>query len=395
MNKKISVGFAISLALMLSTISITLTLIFSMRHFNNLVRGVKEREAVYTKFTEIDNKIRQNYIGEIDEKVLNDYVANGLVSGIRDKYSEYYTSTQYKAFLDSQKGETVGVGIEVYDDPSGYIKVTSVNEGSSAEENGIKPGDIIKKIDGKDIININFDDSVKLLKGEPNTKVTVTIQRDVKEIEVSLTRKNLVINTVISSKQGDFAYVRIKSFNEKTPEQFISVVENFISQGIKGLILDVRNNGGGLLTSVVKVLDYLLPEGDIVSAMYKDGKKEVLYKSDKQEVKLPMVVMGNGSTASAAELFVSALRDYKKAIFVGTTTYGKGVMQDIFPLSDGSALKLTIAKYYPPTSDNYDGVGIKPDFDVSLNKDQESSIYNGNLNNDIQFQKSVEILKSK
>lgn len=395
MNKKISVGFAISLALMFSTISITLTLIFSMRHFNNLVRGVKEREAVYSKFTEIDNKIRQNYIGEIDEKVLNDYVASGLVSGIRDKYSEYYTSTQYKAFLDAQKGETVGVGIEVYDDPSGYLKVTGVNEGSSAEENGIKPGDIIKKIDGKDIVNISFNDSVKLLKGEPNTKVSITIQRDLKEIEVSLTRKNLVINSVISSKQGDFAYIRIKSFNEKTPEQFISVVENFISQGVKGLILDVRNNGGGLLTSVVKVLDYLLPEGDIVSAMYKDGKKQVLYKSDKQEVKLPMVVMGNASTASAAELFVSALRDYKKAIFVGTTTYGKGVMQDIFPLSDGSALKLTIAKYYPPISDNYDGVGIKPDFDVSLNKDQEAYIHNGNLNNDIQFQKSVEILKSK
>lgn len=395
MNKKISVGIALAIAFIISTIVFTITLIFSMQFFNNIVRDVKQREMMYSKISEIDNKVRKNYIGNIDENYLNDSIARGILKGTGDKYGRYYNAEEYKNLLESNKGESVGIGIEVHKDPSGYIKVVGVYENSPAKDSGVEVGDIIKKIEGNDVLDIGFNKSISLLKGEPNTKVNIAIQREGEEKNLSISRKNIVIESVVGQKEGDVGYVRIKSFNEKTPSQFINLVETLKTQGVKGFVFDVRNNGGGLVSSVSDILDYLLPEGDIVSAVYKDGTKEVLYTSDKEQLNMPMVVLVNGGTASAAELFAAALKDYNKAILVGTTTFGKGIMQETFTLSDGSAVKLTVAHYYPPKSGNYDGVGVKADFEVKLTPEQESEIFIGGLGQDLQFVKAVEIINSK
>ncbi|MGL5972670.1 MAG: S41 family peptidase [Oscillospiraceae bacterium] len=395
MNKKISIGIALSMCFITATVVLTITMIFSMKYFDNIVSKVKEREIMYSKIAEVDGKIRQNYLGEIDEQILNDNIARGMAYGIGDNYAEYYNSIEYKELLDSNKGETVGIGIEIYKDPSGYIKIIDVYNDTSAFENGILSGDVIKKIEGKDVLEIGYNNAIDALKGEPNTKVNVIIQREGEEKAFSLTRRVIVADSVTGVKYQDYGYVRIKSFNEKTPKQFIDLIENLKSQGVKGFVFDVRNNGGGLLTSVTEILDYLLPEGDIVSAVYKDGTKEVLYTSDGENLNYPMVVLANGSTASAAELFVAALKDYEKAISVGTTTFGKGVMQQTFNISDGSAIRLTIAQYNPPKSGNYDGVGIKADFEVKLTPEQEADIYIGGLESDVQFAKTIEILKSR
>jgi len=395
MNKKISVGIALSIAFVISTIVFTITVIFSMQYFNGIVRDVKEREMMYSKIAEIDSKVRKNYIGDIDESYLNDSIARGILNGTGDNYGRYYNAQEYKDLITSNKGESVGVGIEVFKSPSGYINIVDVYENSPAKDSGLEVGDIIKKIEGNDILNIGFNEAISLLKGEPNTKVNITIQREGEEKNFSLTRRTIIVESVVGKKEGDIGYVHIKSFNEKTPNQFIQLVETLKTQGVKGFVFDVRNNGGGLVSSVSDILDYLLPKGDIISAVYKDGTKEVLYTSDKEELNMPMVVLINGSTASAAELFAAALKDYEKAVLVGSTTFGKGVMQQTFTLSDGSAVRLTVAHYNPPKSGNYDGIGIKADFEVKLTPEQESEVFTGGLNQDIQFAKAVEIINSK
>lgn len=394
MNKKISVGIALALAFIISTIVFTVTVVFSMKYFDNIVGDVKQREMMYSKIAEIDNKVRNNYIGKIDENYLNDSIARGILNGTGDAYGQYYNAEEYKKLIDSNKGESVGIGVEVYKDPSGYIKIVDVYDNSPAKDSGVLVGDIIKKIEGNDVLDIGFDTAISLIAGEPNTKVNISVQREGEEKNISLTRRNITIESVVGKKEGDVGYIRIKKFNEKTPIQFINLVENLKVQGVKGFVFDVRNNGGGLVSSVSDILDYLLPEGDIVSAVYKDGTKDVLYRSDKEELNAPMVVLINGNTASAAELFAAALRDYNKAVLVGTTTFGKGVMQQTFTLSDGSAVRLTVAHYNPPKSGNYDGVGIKADFEVKLTQEQESEVFINELNQDLQYVKAVEIINT-
>ena len=230
--------------------------------------------------------------------------------------------------------------------------------------------------------------------GEEGTVLTLTVRRDNQDEEVEITRREVEVPMVTYTQYGDVGYIQIKEFHNNTPAQFDAALNALTSSGVQALIFDVRNNPGGTIDSVVDMLDTLLPEGTLVTATYKDGSTEELGYSDDDEVNLPMVVLTNEDTASAAELFAQAIKDFNKGRTVGTQTYGKGVMQTIYPLSDGGALSITTAKYNPPSGVNFDGVGVKPDYTVQLTAEQERNFYELDETTDPQLQKAVELAEA-
>lgn len=391
MNKKLSLGVAIALMAIVASTTFSITMVYSTRIFNDKVHSIKEREAMYSKIAEIDRLVRQNYYGDIDEAVLTDNIANGYVTGINDIYGVYLTAEQYSQQMQTYDGKTADVGISTSKDASGYIKIVEVYPGSAAETADLQVGDLIVKVEDITVTNDTYERAINALKGEAGTMVNVTIRRNAEDSTRDVTRRRVEIPTVNSRMIGDIGYIKIKEFNNNTSSQFKKAVNKLMSDGAKALIFDVRNNLGGTMSSVTDMLDLLLPEGDIVSATYKNGENKVLAVSDAKEINLPMVVLQNQRSASASELFAQALKDYDKAKVVGTTSYGKGMMQNVYQLSDGSALDLTVAQYNPPKSPNFDKVGVKPDHDVALTPDQEKIFVDLDENTDPQLKKAIEV----
>ena len=394
MNKRISLGYAISLMILMSTVTFAMTMLYAMHTFNEKVFNIKEREAMYTKLAEIDRLVRENYYGSIDEGVLMDSIADGFVNGIKDKYSIYMDAEAYSKLKLSNEGKMVGIGVNAIKDSSGYIKVVEVFEDSPAKDASITKGDLIVKVDSLSVTEETYEAAISALKGEPGSKVSLGIIRGSEDIKTELTRRKIEIPTVSYRMIDDIGYISIKEFGDNTAEQFAQAIEKITLEGATAIIFDVRNNLGGTINSVVTMLDLLLPQGDIVSATYKDGQTRVLAVSDENEVALPMVVLTNSRTASAAELFAQALKDYNKAKTVGVTTYGKGSMQTVYQLSDGSALDITVALYNPPKSPNFEGVGVKPDFEVKLTDEQENNLLSMDEYSDPQIIKALEVARS-
>lgn len=392
MNKKISLGAALTVMAIVATVTFAITMVFAMNTFNNKVYNIKEREEMYTKVSEIDRIVRQNYYGDIDETELSDSLASGYMQGIGDKYGIYISAEDYSKMSDSYDGTTVGIGVEVISDSTGFMKVIEVYADSPASNAGIRKDDYIVKVNDINLNPNTYASAVEALSGEAGTKVNVVVRRGTGDMTFELTRRAMEIPTVSSRiAEDNIGIIRIKKFDEATPTQFNAALDSLLGQNVQALVFDVRGNPGGTITSVSKILDRLLPQGDIVSATYKDGTTEVLATSDAEEVNLPMFVLTNEKSASAAELFAQALKDYGKGKTVGTTTYGKGLMQKIFQLKDGSALDVTVAKYNPPKSENFDGVGVKPDFEVKLTPNQEKNFYDLSDATDPQILKALEL----
>ena len=320
----------------------------------------------------IDEYLREYYIGEMDEELISQALAAALLYASGDAYAYYFTPEEYADESMSYQGNAVGIGILVSYRDDGYIEILRVFEGAPAEAAGFKSGDIIMTVAGKDVAELGYDEATAAIQGEPGTTVTVTVKRGDESMELTATRQNYVQQTVDGHMYKDGAtskkvgVVQIYSFNNSTTEQFINEVNALIAQGAEGLVFDVRDNPGGTLDSVVAMLDFLLPEGKIVRITDKNGKEVQSYSSDKECVDLPMAVLTNGNSASAAELFTSALKDYEKAVSVGTKSYGKGTMQIMIPLPDGGAFKFSYRYYSPPFSENYHGVGISPEIEVTI-----------------------------
>lgn len=395
MNKKISLGVAICFMAIAAAITFTITMFFSLNVFNNKIANVDEREHLYKKLSEIDTYVRNQYLGDIDEENLLDYVARGYMVGIDDKYATYMTQEEYKYYQQENEGTLVGIGTTARKDDSGYILIVDVKEGSPAEAAGIQAGDLIIKVNDEDIITIGYTQAMSNIKGEEGTKVNLTLRRDGEDYSVELTRKNIQSSTIEYRVIGNNGYIKVSNFDDTTVDDFKYAVSDLKSQDVNGLIFDVRNNPGGLLDSVADVLDYLLPEGDLVSETNKKGETKVLRTSDSSYIDLPMVVLVDGETASAAELFAADLRDFKAAELVGQTTYGKGIMQGAFPLEDGSAIKMTIAYFNPHSGVNFDGVGLKPDYEVALTTEQKLNFDTLDENSDPQLMKAIEVLNAK
>lgn len=396
MNKKISLGAAIAFMAVIAAITFCVTMLFSQDIFNRLVSNVNEKEQLYEKVEEIYNKVNDNYLFQVDDEQMLDAMGEGIMSGLDDQYADYYDQEEYAEKLKEDKGELVGIGVTVQQDQtSGYLNIIQVYSGSPAESAGLQKGDMIVSVDGTDLATLEEGvNPASLVQGEAGSKVTIVYRRDGVDSTVEMARKKVTIPSVESRMIDENGYIKITDFNDSTPGQFQDAVESLQAEGAKALIFDLRNNGGGTLDSVLEMLDYLLPEGDIATATDKDGNTTVLKTSDAQCVEMPMVTITNGNTASAAELFVQALKDYKMADSVGTTTYGKGVMQTTYQLSDGSAIKLTTSYFNPPKSENFNGVGIQPNYEVELTQEQEKDFENLDETNDPQLMKAVEVVNS-
>ncbi len=329
--------------------------------------------GVEAKLEEIQALMETYYLEEIDTEQVEDYLYKGAVAGLGDIYAAYYTEEEYQSLIDSTNGSYYGIGVEISQNMStGIITISRIFEGSPAEEAGLLPGDVIYKIAGQEVTGEDLNKVVSLIKGEEYTTVSVEVARDGQSgyLEFEVERRTIEVPTVESEMLEDnIGYIAITSFDDVTTEQFMTALDTLESQGMEALIVDLRNNGGGLVSSVCAILDRLLPEGLIVYTEDKYGNREEEFSDAENYFDKPMAVLVNGNSASASEIFAGAIKDYGIGTLVGTTTYGKGIVQKIYPLSDGTAVKLTVSKYYTPNGNNIHGTGIEPDVTVELSED--------------------------
>ncbi|MCR4646541.1 MAG: S41 family peptidase [Oscillospiraceae bacterium] len=366
MNHKISIGVMISIVAIACALTFILTSFFSLQSFNAKVQDVKEKAAKYDRLEALDTYVRARfYQKDIDEEQLMDGMLKGYVAGLGDPYSRYLSAEEFDELVTKEAGLKSGIGIYAVLNDDGNIRITRIEEDGPADEAGIEPGDIITAVNGEPVTELGYSDAVENLRGEEGTDVQITFLRNGLERKINITRRYYDVRTVFYQMlDGQIGYIRITNFRENTAEQFQQALDEMLGSGARYLLFDVRGNTGGLLKSLEKMLDPLLPEGVIATATYQDGKTETAIYSDASETDLPMAVLVDGGSASAAELFAASLRDFGKAKLVGTTTFGKGVMQTTQRLEDGGGLTLTVATYQTTVSECYHGVGLTPDLEV-------------------------------
>ena len=339
--------------------------------------------------------IDKYFLFDEDMTKVEDGIYAGMMNGLDDPYTVYYTKEEYKALNEDTEGKYSGIGATVSQNPkSKIITIVNVFDNSPAKEGGLLAGDIIYKIDGEEVTGTDLDVLVKTkIRGVEGSSFTMTVIRgdDRKQIDLNLTRRSIEIQTVTSKMLNDgIGYVAVSQFDALTSEQFKSNIESLKTQGMKKLIVDLRGNPGGLLDQVVDMLDYILPEGLVLYTEDKNGNKEEYYAKNPDELKIPMAVLVNENSASASEVFTATFKDFKWGKVVGKTTFGKGIVQNVLPLGDGTAVKITTQHYYPPSGYDLHKVGIKPDVDVDLN---DGAVIGSDSDN--QLGKAVEILKSE
>ena len=372
--------------------------------YNSLPKEMRNIET-YKKLAYLDYYYRTSYAGEINEDELIYMVANGYILGIGDLYGGYYTADEFKTVVGEFEGNTVGIGVYITSDYEvDGIHITYVMKDGPAHEAGLLPGDIVTHVDGKRVSDIGYYAATDLIRGEENTQVELIILRDGKYIEKTLTRKAIEAESVIYTRhesEAGVGIIRIVEFNNATTAQFFSAVEQAINvDGCTKLVFDVRSNPGGVIDSVVEILDFMLPEGVIVTQRYANGEKhEYLSDSEGKEFEalygtdIEMAVLINSSSASAAELFTCALKDYGKAVIVGEKSFGKGCGQNVIPMYDGSGFVFTTFLYDPPKSENYNGVGISPDIQAELSEEAKlKNLFELLQSEDEQLKAAVEAL---
>lgn len=303
------------------------------------------------------------YQEDVDRETLENGIYKGLVSALGDPYSEYYSAEELAALYDDSQGIYYGIGAHVtLDTATSLPKLTGIIAGTPAEEADLRPDDIVYKIDDVEMYGYTLQEAVALIKGEEGTYVHLTIIRDGMEIEKDVERRKVESPTIVSEMYDNgIAYIQITEFDEITIDQFAEALAVSRGKGMNGLVLDLRDNPGGNLNSVVEISRMLLPEGLIVYTEDREGRRAE-YKCDgSREIDVPMVVLINGNSASASEILAGAIKDYGVGTLLGTTTYGKGIVQRPVELSDGSAVKLTVSTYYTPNGTNIHGVGVEPD----------------------------------
>lgn len=325
------------------------------------------------KLDRLANLIDRNYLGEIDEESLRTGIYEGYLSGLDDPYSVYYDEENTKKLIESTSGEYEGIGTLLSQNrETGLITLGRVYEGSPAEKAGLKTGDILYKVAGKDVSGRELDDIVSEVKGEHGTDVEITVLRGetAEEITATVTREKIEYPTVqYRMLDESLGYLQILEFDSVTYKQYTEAFEALKAQGMKGMIVDLRNNPGGSLSIVCQILDSILPEGPIVHTRDKNGRQETIESDEEHQTDLPLTVLVNEHSASASEIFAGAIQDYGAGSIVGTQTYGKGVVQQLFDLGDGSCVKITISEYFTPEERSINGKGIRPDVEVAYKAD--------------------------
>lgn len=346
-----------------------------------------------TKLSYLKKLIDETYLHDIKEKDLNEGIYKGYVEGLGDQYSAYYDKKETKELSESLDGSFSGIGaVMTQDASSGVITITQVYDDSPAKKAGIKAGDILYRVEEKTVTGKDLDKVVSWIKGKKGTKVNLTLLRGTNsdKIKVTATRDVINVETVkYKVLENQIGYISISEFDSVTGAQFAKALKQLQKKNIEGLVVDLRNNPGGSLSTVCDILDSILPKGLIVYTKDKNGKKEEYTSDEKHRLNLPMSVLLNGQSASASEIFAGAVQDYGKAEIIGTQTYGKGVVQNLFDLKDGTCVKLTTSEYFTPKGRNIDGKGITPDVKIEYKynaKDPKA---------DNQLDKAVSVVKDK
>lgn len=353
------------------------------------------------KFRYIQKCINDQYLDSdnIDKKSIQDGMYKGMLESIGDKYAAYYSEEEFADLMEKNMGKYGGIGAYVSQDPvKGDIVIVQPFAGGPADKAGIKAGDVITEIDGTSVIGMTLDEVVTIMKGEKNTTAVVKLLRGNETVEVEVVREEVDVPTVSHRiiEDGNIGYIHVSAFDDITVEQFRQAMDDIESRGASSLIIDVRDNGGGMLSTVIDMLDRVLPEGLVMYTETKDGTGEKYYSTNEESYDKPLVVMINGFSASASEVFAGAVQDFGAGTLIGTKSFGKGVVQTIMPVilnGEESAIKFTTARYYTPKGRNIDGIGITPDIEVEY--DEESAEVQGDFVYDNQLREAVSYLKKQ
>ena len=392
------IGFI--LGIMTSFVLVYVGFAFAFNNGNVLSLFLKRNNKLdYKKIEEktsvLQNIIDRYFLFDEDMTKVEDGIYAGMMNGLGDPYTVYYTKEEYKALNEDTEGKYSGIGAVVSQNPNTkIITIVKIFDNSPANDAGLQVGDIIYKIDGEEVAGTDMDILVKTkIRGEEGTSFKMTVLRgdDRKEVELDLTRRSIEVETVAGKMlDNNIGYIAVSQFDAVTSEQFKSNIESLQSQGMTKLIVDLRGNPGGLLDQVVDMLDYILPEGLVLYTEDKYGEREEYYSDGSHELKIPMVVLVNENSASASEVFTATFRDFEWGKVVGKTTFGKGIVQNVLPLGDGTAVKITTQHYYPPSGYDLHKVGIKPDVEVDLNEGAKIG-----TDSDNQLSTAIDILKNE
>lgn len=379
MNKILKTIIAVLLIAIISSIS-TLGLIyyalgFNEQGFSNLMRFITAYRFIETK-----------YVNDTDDVKLIDGAIDGMVKSLNDPHSNYLSPKMYKTLMEQTEGSFAGIGVVMGMDNEQKIHIVGIMENSPGQKAGLQEGDEILAVDGVPVTQMAFDEVAAHVRGQAGTDVVLTIMRDNTNQDITITRDNIKLKTVGHKMlDNNIGYIQIVSFSEDTANEFNEAYNDLKNQGMKALVLDLRNNPGGLLTTCVEIAKKLVPKGEIVSIVDKQGNKET-YSSSLEAPEYPLVVLINKNSASASEILSGAIQDTKSGTIIGNTSYGKGSVQTILPMFEDDAVKLTIAKYYTPSGRSIDGTGITPDIEINLDE---------NATSDTQLDKALEILKAQ
>ena len=350
-----------------------------------------------SKLDQLQALIEQCFIGEVDSTAIEDAAADAMVSALGDRWSYYIPAAQYGSYKEQMANAYVGIGItiQVKEENQGFV-ITQVNPNGPAYEAGMLAGDVIVGVEGTDVRGMVMDDVAVMVKGEEGTFVSITVEREGSPMTLSVERRKVLITVATGEMlEGNIGFVRITNFDSRCAEETIAIIDELLAEGAEALIFDVRNNPGGYARELVKVLDHLLPECEVFRTVDYAGTEDVDYSDENCIDPIPMAVLVNSESYSAAEFFAAALRDYEMAVIVGDKTCGKGYFQYTYPLNDGSAVGLSVGKYFTPKGENLAGIGLTPDYPVEVDEDTFMKIYAGTLDlmEDPQILKALEVLK--
>lgn len=393
----------IALTAVITAVATVVVMTFGGRAVGRITRYLPNSnasKAFANKLDIIDEYIDNHYMNDYDKAKMLESALVGYVDGLDEPYSRYYPADEFEKYLENVEDSYVGIGVVITLDKDGNIVVIAPFEDSSAYEADVRPGDIVAAVDGVEYDDMN--EAVKHIKnGEEGTTVNITFIRDGEILEKTIERRRVSSNSVKSEMlDGKIGYVRITSFNmnegtndEDTFTEFKDEVEALQAQGMEKMIIDLRDNPGGILQVACNIADMILPEGIITYMEYKDGTRED-FNSDENELDIPIAVLINENSASASEVLTGALKDYDKATVIGKTSYGKGIVQTVFPFLDGSGISLTVAKYYSPNGVCIHDIGIEPDIEVDM-PEEFNGMYASMIEHDkdTQLQKAIEVLK--
>ena len=391
----------IMLVLLVAFITFILTTIGMYKYFTgtgfgkSLVSSSNANNEIANELNKYRKIIDKYYLGDVDEEKLKEGAIKGYIEGLGDKYSEYISKEDMEDYMEDTTGNFVGIGIYmVQDTKSNKIMVLSPIKGGPAEKAGIQPGDYIISVDDVDYAGDQMSVAANKIKGEAGTTVKIKILRDSETKEYELKREKITVNPVEGKVlDNNIGYLEFSSFDDGTAEEFKNKYEELQKQGITSLIIDLRNNGGGIVKEALEIADYILNKDDVILYEVDKNDKETVEKSTNDPIiNMPIVVLTNGNTASSSEILAGALKDHGKATIIGEKTYGKGVIQQLLTLPDGSGLKITSEEYLTPNKTKINGIGIEPDEQISL-PDTVKNVLNVEEKDDTQLQKAIETLK--